>query len=172
MNGICRPKASTPPTSGGVISVSGVYDIPHGTVEFLLGGKTTDSLRLDELVPFRGACDGWGMHLPGIPMHLNVYRPAFGDDERVREDASPLKHVRPGLPPFLLLNAEKDLPTLTVMAIAFHQALREKGCEAHLLTIPRRNHNSVMFRAIDADDPAARAMLEFIHHHACADRGR
>ena len=39
-----------------------------------------------------------------------------------------LTHVRRGLPPFLILVAEKDLPTLPEMAAEFHQALLREGC--------------------------------------------
>jgi len=48
------------------------------------------------------------------------------------------------------------------MANEFQQALLQKGCEVRLLTIAKRNHNSLLFSAIRSDDPAAQAMLGFI----------
>jgi hypothetical protein len=34
------------------------------------------------------------------------------------------------------------------------------------VTVEDRNHNSVLFRAAEADDPVARGMLDFIRRHA------
>ena len=82
-----------------------------------------------------------------------------------REQASPLNFVRPGLPPFLILIADKDLPTLPGMAEDFHKAILRQGCDAKLMRMERRNHNSLMFTATRAEDPAAAAILDFIRLH-------
>jgi acetyl esterase/lipase len=150
----------------GVITFSGVCDIPERSLDVALGGDRPEAFRLDELVPFRGQWTSVSAYLPSIPLHLDVFGAAFGDDPKVRAEASPLRHVRPGLPPFLLLCAEKDLPVLTDMAKAFHHALREQGCDARMMTVPGSNHNSIVFRAIEPGDPAAKAMLEFIREKA------
>jgi acetyl esterase/lipase len=146
----------------GVITFSGVCEIPEGEMRVTLGGDGPDAFRIDELLPFRGLWAGIGALLPGIPLHVDIFGPVFGDDPKARADASPSHHVRPGLPPFLLLCAEKDLPALTGMAKAFHESLREQGCDSWLVTVPGSNHNSIIFRAVDRDDPAAREMLAFI----------
>lgn len=152
----------------GVISASGVYRIPPGNMEVTLGGSSAQAFRLDELAPFRGRS---GHHddkalFPVIPLRLNVFGPAFGNDPRGREAASPLHHVRPGLPPFLIFTAAHELPGLADMAEEFHAALLSRQCESQLLPIDSRNHNSLMFRAITPDDPVARSLLHFIHRHA------
>jgi acetyl esterase/lipase len=147
----------------GVIGISGVYRIPPGNMNVHLGGRSEDSFRLDEMTPLRGAssasqpADGGG-----LPVSVNVFGPVFGEDAKAREAASPVRYVRPGLPPFLFLNAEKDLPLLPKMAEEMHEALLKEGCDSRLLRIERRNHNSVCFHAIETNDPAARAILEFI----------
>jgi acetyl esterase/lipase len=148
----------------GVIAVSGVYRIPAGKFDTTLGGATPLAFRVDEVAPLRGAGDDAGRPLTrsGLPLSVNVFGPAFGDDPKVRAAASPVNHVHPGLPPFLLLNAENDLPTLPEMADEFAEALRKAGGDVRQLTVRGRNHNSIMFRAIERDDPAAAAMLEFI----------
>ena len=92
----------------------------------------------------------------GVPLELDVYGLAFGDDPKVRAEASPINHVYAGLPPFLLVNAENDLPTLPDMANAFHKALAAAGCDVRVMRIARRNHNSVMFHAVSTNDPVAR----------------
>jgi acetyl esterase/lipase len=152
----------------GVVAVCGVYRLPPGNVAVALGGASPQRLSLDEVTPFRGA-GGWAwtrrLGLPGMPLELDVFGPAFGSDPLVRADASPVNHVRPGLPPFLILSAEHDLPGLPGMAEEFHCALVGQGCDSRLLEIQERNHSSILFRAIEPHDPAARAILEFIHRH-------
>jgi acetyl esterase/lipase len=148
----------------GVIGLSGVYRITPGKMNVHLGGHSDDSFRLDEMTPLRGASsaskptEGSG----GLPLSVDVFGLVFGDDPKVRLAASPVHYVRPGLPPFLFLNAEKDLPSLPRMAEEMHEALLREGCESHLMRIERRNHNSICFRAIETNDPAAKAILEFI----------
>jgi hypothetical protein len=66
------------------------------------------------------------------------------------------------MPPLLILVGEYDLPTLPEMADEFHQALLKNGCESRLLKMAKRNHNSLIFSMIRVEDPAARAILEFI----------
>jgi acetyl esterase/lipase len=152
----------------GVITISGVYRIPPGSMAATLGGATARAFRISEVMPFRGGSGRLWAPLPGslgIPIRLNVFGPAFGNDPLVREDASPVNHVRPGLPPFLICYAENDLPTLPDMAEEFYQNLRQQGCTAQILRIEDRNHNSIMFRAIKREDPVAAAMLEFIGRH-------
>src|SRR5262249_20696407 len=128
----------------GVISVSGVYRIPPGSLDVTLGGEGPVAFRLDELLPLREASqrDRWALPaVPGAPVSVHVFGPVFGNDPETRAIASPLAHVRPGLPPFLLLSAENDLPTLPEMAEEFCMALTAQGCEGQLMHIKDRNHN-------------------------------
>jgi acetyl esterase/lipase len=149
----------------GVVAVSGVYDIRPGKLDVTLGGDGERAFRLDELIPLRGAGEpgprkpsGWS----GLPLRLDVFGAAFGDDPKARADASPLYHVRPGLPPFLLLSAENELPALAEMAVEFQRALAGQGCDARLMRVAGRNHNSILFRAVEWKDPVARALVEFV----------
>jgi acetyl esterase/lipase len=147
----------------GVISVSGVYHITEGSVSVTLGGTGPNALRLDQFMPLRGACGGfWSTGLPGLPIRLNVFAPAFGNDARQREDASPVNHVRPGLPPFLLVVGDHDLPMLADMAEDFRATLRDAGDVASGLTVKDRNHHSVFFQAISTTDPVGAAVLAFV----------
>ena len=152
----------------GVIGVSGVYRIPAGSTDVELGGSSPLGVRMDEMAPIRGdgtRRDPLARERPGLPVRVNVFGPAFGDDANWRGDASPLAHVRPGLPPFLLLSAEKDLPLLPRMALDLHQSLLKHGCASTLLTVEKRNHNSIIFKAIEPTDPGAQAIVEFIRQH-------
>jgi acetyl esterase/lipase len=147
----------------GVIAVSGVYRIPPGTMEVFLGGAGSRSFRPDQVLPLRGET-GPLPRLPalGISVKVDAFGPPFGVDPKGRADASPVNHVRRGLPPFLILVAEKDLPTLPEMAAEFHKALLRQGCAVRLLQVNERNHSSLMFSIIRPDDPAARAVLTFL----------
>jgi acetyl esterase/lipase len=159
----------------GVICLSGVFRIPAGKADVFLGGTTPLALRLDEMTPLRRASATAQMNpadRSGIPFSLNVYGPAFGDDPKVRQAASPVHHVRPGLPPFLLLIAEKDLPILPEMAQEMHQTLLAHGCKSCLLQFNNRNHNSLMFKAIERGDPVARAIVDFVRRPISAENGR
>jgi acetyl esterase/lipase len=149
----------------GVIAVSGVYHIPANGVDLTLGGQAPDAMRWDKVLPLRGPSSPRTRTVPGIPLSLDVYDPAFGRDADVRAAASPINHIRPGLPPFLMFCADNDLPTLPAMAAEFHQALLYADCEAQLLVIPQRNHNSIIFEAMRPDDPVAAAVLAFIARH-------
>jgi acetyl esterase/lipase len=159
----------------GVIAVSGVYRIPAGKVDVFLGGTSPLSLRLDELLPVRAAsakADADAPDKKGRPVSLNIFAPAFGDDPRIRSDASPITHVRRGLPPFLFINADKDLPLLPEMAKEMDESLREHGVSSHWIKVAERNHNSIMFKAIEPNDPVARAMLDFVTRHASIEELR
>jgi acetyl esterase/lipase len=147
----------------GVVAVSGVYRVPQGQLATALGGSGPRAVRLEQLIPLRGESGPFvKFPLPGYPVHLNLFAPVFGDNGKDCANASPLTHVRRGLPPFLILSAEYDLPLLAGMAEEFHAALRREGCDARLLKMAKRNHNSLLFSMIAPEDPAARAILEFI----------
>jgi acetyl esterase/lipase len=147
----------------GVIPVSGVYHIPPGTLEVAIGGTASSCLRPDQLVPLREETIPL-VTLPPLDVRIqsDIFGPPFGDDANVRAAASPINHVRRGLPPFLIVCAERDLPTLADMAVEFQKALVRSGCSAELVRLKDRNHNTALFSMIRSDDPAARAVLRFV----------
>jgi acetyl esterase/lipase len=149
----------------GVIGVSGVYEIPPGNTDVEIGGSKPLGVRLDEMAPIRHASKPRDPQAPakaGLPVSINVFGPSFGDDATVRADASPIRHVQTEVPPFLLIVSDNDLPLLPKMASDMHQKLLWRGNRSTLVTIERRNHNSVFFKAIEPHDPAASAILDFI----------
>jgi arylformamidase len=147
----------------GVIPVSGVYRILPGTLKIAVGGTGSRCFRPDQLLPLRDET-GVVLTLPALGVNImsNIFDPPFGADAKTRAAASPINHVHKGMPPFLMVDAERDLPTLKDMATEFHKALAREGCTARLLELKNRNHNTVMFSIIRPDDPAARAVLDFI----------
>jgi acetyl esterase/lipase len=153
----------------GVVGISGVYRIPEGKAAIELGGTSPKALRADAMSPLRDVGTALDKDAPprhGLPLGVNIFAPVFGDDPRVRLTASPAHHVRQGLPPFLLISADKDLPLLPDMAKEFHELLCLHGCDARHVTIPERNHNSIMFKAIVNDDLVGRAVVDFVRARA------
>jgi acetyl esterase/lipase len=157
-----RAEGCQPSDIKGVFAVSGPYHIPEGNLDLRLGGSEPMALRADHFLPLRGHNWTRRLLLPGIPFELNLFGPVFGTDAAVRHDASPVNHVHPGLPPFLLCYADNDLPTLEKMAHEFHHALRDQGVESRLCRIEDRNHHSIIFRAVEAGDEVGGRMLGFI----------
>lgn len=151
----------------GVVGISGPYHLTPGPLDFTLGGDTSRALRVDQVMPLRGEGGAWAKcpRVPGLPLRVNLFQMAFGNNPALREDASPVNHVRPGLPPFLLMYGDNDLPTLAENAQELHQALLGCGGEAELVEVPKRNHHSIIFRAVGTDDPVAQAMVAFVRRY-------
>jgi acetyl esterase/lipase len=153
----------------GVISISGVYHISPKPLAVVLGGTARQAVRIDQFLPLRNEVVwNWSpiSSIPIIPLRVDAFSVAFGDVPEIRLDASPIQHVRPGLPPFLLFIADRDLPTIPEGTRAFQTALVGQGVTARVFQVNQRNHHSIMFRAVSTDDPAARLMLEFVRQHS------
>jgi acetyl esterase/lipase len=103
--------------------------------------------------------------LAGLPERM--LRSAFGTDPDVAEAASPVRHVRPGLPPFLLLYADRDLPGCDRRpAEAFARALRDRGVPAETHEIAHSSHHKIILSASVTGDPVSEALLAFVAPHA------
>jgi acetyl esterase/lipase len=133
----------------GVVSISGVYRL--------------DGIKIDAGGPvgFRGRpIDKVGPTMGRDPLQF-----IFGNDPRLRKDASPLYHVRPGLPPFLVLYAQNDLLNLAQLGKEFGEALVKKQCDAKSLEVAKRGHITILVNASNETDPAGKAIADFIRTH-------
>jgi acetyl esterase/lipase len=90
----------------------------------------------------------------------------WGEDEEKAKNASPMKHVKANLPPFLVILADDDLKGFDKQAEAFTKAMTKAKNEATSLTVADRNHGSVMGKMSNEDDPATQALLVFISKHS------
>jgi acetyl esterase/lipase len=91
----------------------------------------------------------------------------FGTDPEVRKQASPIEHVRAGLPPFLIVYGDNDYPGCgREPSEAFCKALKDKGDRAETVEVPECSHINVLMNAALADTPVSRAVLGFIAAHA------
>lgn len=86
----------------------------------------------------------------------------FGNDAEARRDASPLFHVRAGLPPFLVAYCQWDYLTLPQQARRLHEALATAGVRSRLEYIEGENHISEMTNLARPGSRAAAAILEFL----------
>jgi acetyl esterase/lipase len=144
----------------GVMAVSGVYRIPTQE-EF----NEMLSAMVDGLLQITDNATPVVLLAPALLGHsraLNPFRMVFGDDRAAAMDAAPLTHVHKGLPPFLLLYAEHELPMVDAMAMEFSQALEDAGDLVETHRIDGCDHNFILFRLNRPDDPAAAALLAFL----------
>jgi acetyl esterase/lipase len=147
----------------GVISVCGVYLIPTGD-EFaaLVADMLTGLVAKGEHpLAVRLAV---GLAVRRVKDH-NPFPFVFGADPGACAQASPVKNVHKGLPPFLLVNAEFDIPSLPEMTKDFTKALAKDNNEVVAMTVKRHDHNFILFQACSADDPLGKAVLRFIETH-------
>jgi hypothetical protein len=90
---------------------------------------------------------------------------AFGKDLEVCKKASPINNVGDKHPPFLLVYADGDYPTLDVLAEAMCKALKDHQCEATVLKVADRSHISIIVKSVEAGDPTQKAILDFVGKH-------
>ena len=85
---------------------------------------------------------------------------AFGNDHRLRAQASPVCHVRADAPPFLLLNAQED-EKLEEEADELSSLLRSQGVSAETSIISGTNHFTILSLVGNGDDTLIDRMVEF-----------
>src|SRR5262245_40001565 len=144
----------------GVIGISGVYRVPDPE-EFRAIARRSVDILVGEPGSGRLA-SSLGPALMFVSAAANPFTLVFGKDRDVHTMASPIKHVRNGLPPFLLLNAEREVPGLWRMAEDFLAELKKQGVEAELHEIEGVTHRSIVKRLHRAEDDAAKRVLAFI----------
>lgn len=140
-----RREGVSPDVIRAVVGVSGVYQVSDLTVNAIAPG-----LRL-------------ASHAAVV---VSPFALAFGTDAEVWRQASPQSHVQNGLPPFLLVTAKYDLPTLTGMAENFHAELKAHDVETQWLQAPWRGHATNFWQMARADDATFRAVVDFLKAHS------
>lgn len=137
------------------------------------GGHLIALLALDEkylrahdltLAAIKGAIPISGIYDVTIepPAPMNVYRVIFGTDPQVRRDASPITHVGPNKPPFLILYAQFDFPGFDAQAQRLLSLLREYKNDATLIAIPNRDHVTIIFNVGAPNDRTTEEILKFL----------
>jgi acetyl esterase/lipase len=88
--------------------------------------------------------------------------PAFGEDPAVWKKVSPINYVRKGLPPFLVLYAQRDTKTLKEQAKTFANALLKKDNRVTIVEIKHEGHISEMIKSRRGKNPMEPPMIEFL----------
>jgi acetyl esterase/lipase len=112
----------------------------------------------------RGVISISGVYLLVPPL----FRSVFGKDVETYLTASPMEHISAGRPPFLILYADHDYPTIGGMSERMARALKRVRSTADTMEIEERTHVSIIKRMLDANDPAARAIVDFIGKQCAA----
>ncbi len=86
----------------------------------------------------------------------------FGPGPAALTAASPITFVRPDAPPFLVLWAQNDLPTLPDQARRFLAALQQAGAPASGQEMPGRYHSSILADIGSDGDTATAAIFDFL----------
>lgn len=129
-----------------------------------LDSHGVDRRSIRGIVPISGVYDLVSHLDTTVFTSADLVREAFGETREELVSASPMAYVRPGLPPFLVMVAEDDPPGLRAQARELARALRASSNEVMLVTVRGRDHFSIVRRFGPANDPAARAITDFVHH--------
>lgn len=99
----------------------------------------------------------------GQPQAKFGHREKFGDDPAKHRDYSAVTHVAPGkgIPPFLVLYVA-DHPDNAAQAQRLEGALKQAGVPVRLFGARETNHNRLNDHLGLPDDPATKALYEFV----------
>jgi acetyl esterase/lipase len=107
------------------------------------------------------------------PPELKLLRLAFGDDPAVIKDASPIKHVAAGLPPFRLAVGQGEFPLMKAQTRDFCAALAAAGADARWTVVPDRDHVQMVASFGKDDDVVTVMLLDFVRQRTAAlDAGK
>lgn len=112
--------------------------------------------RVAAVVPFYGVFDLAAMAPAGAPPHraiANLLGRDTADDvtRALLREASPITHVKAGLPPFLLPHGTGDKTVPFAQSEAFQARLRAAGVPCELLVVPEGAHGMANWNAVAPD---------------------
>jgi len=88
------------------------------------------------------------------------------------DEASPLQHVRKIDPAVLLICGDHDMPARREENLLMQAWLKAaENTDVTFLCVPNRTHTQVYDQCAEPDDPAGRAIVDFIRKHATAPEG-
>jgi acetyl esterase/lipase len=105
----------------------------------------------------------WRVH--GLPPAKYGHREKFGNDPSKHRDFSAVTHVAKGkgIPPFLILHVA-DHPDTSAQAVRLGNVLKEAGIPVTVFGARNTNHGRINSNLGMADDPATKALFEFLEH--------
>ena len=99
----------------------------------------------------------------GMPMPKFGHRVKFGNDPAKHRDYSAVTHVAKGkgIPPFLILHVA-DHPDTTAQAQRLGAVLKDAGIPTKVFAAKETNHTKLNDNLGLPDDPATKALFEFV----------
>ncbi|MBL9199743.1 MAG: alpha/beta hydrolase [Opitutaceae bacterium] len=127
-----------------------------GHLVALAAARAGAETRVAAVVPFYGVFDLAAMAPAGAPLHkaiANLLGRETPDAPALvlLREASPITHVRPGLPPFLLPHGTGDRTVAFAQSEAFQARLRAVGVSCELLVVPDGAHGMINWNTIMPD---------------------
>lgn len=118
--------------------------------------RADESTRLAAVVPFYGAFDLVSRAPPGEPLMRNfsaLLGRTHADEAALAllREASPLAHVKPGLPPFLLVHGNADNVVPYDQSLKLQARLKAAGVRCDLLTIEQGGHGMLGWKSLGSD---------------------
>ena len=115
--------------------------------------RMDESTRLAAVVPFYGRCDLIIDQKPGAELRTNLAalfgRKTFDDEARkLMTEASPLLHLKRGLPPVLLVHGTADASVPYDQSVAWQKRSRELGLACDFITIKDGVHGMISWDAV------------------------
>jgi acetyl esterase/lipase len=103
----------------------------------------------------------WRVH--GLPRPKFGHREKFGDDPAKHRDFSAVTHVAKdkGIPPFFILHVAAH-PDTSAQAVRLGNVLKDAGLPATVFAAKDTNHTKVNADLGNPDDPATKALFEFL----------
>lgn len=127
-----------------------------GHLVALAAVRATDATRVAAVVPFYGPFDLVGRLQPGGVLSTNMHA-LFGSEKfdeptaTLMHEASPIEHVKPGLPPFLLVHGSADTRVDPQQSTDFQAALRKAGVPCDLIIVKDGVHGMKGWAALGSD---------------------
>jgi acetyl esterase/lipase len=132
----------------GVVGVSGIYKVDAFDMKWAMKSGVLD-------------CNA----------DVHPFASVFGDDPETIKQASPLTHVRAGLPPFLLIYGGLDYVQIQQATKDFAAAVKEKGGEAEVKKLAWHIHETTVVDFVHGIEPAtADAVMEFVGRQVGAQK--
>ena len=127
-----------------------------GHLVALAAVRAAGATRVAAVVPFYGPFDLVGGLRAGDLLRPPLQQ-LFGSEKLDRatavrlHEASPIEHVKPGLPPFLLVHGSEDARVSHRQSEDFQAALRKAGVTCDLITVPGGGHGMKSWATLGSD---------------------
>lgn len=124
------------------------------------GGAREEPVRVAAVINWFGVADVDAMLDGADARHFAIeWFGSMPGRRTLAQSISPLRLVRPGLPPVISVHGSADPVVPYAQSVALHAALVQAGVANRLVTIPGGNHGAFSRREVSAANDAIRAFL-------------